>query len=71
MYVNLRTGSQHILAYYLCLVLLQVPKTFVTKSLIAFSVSSKTFVLAQNLLNKNHLLVGHKYYKYQHVEGQR
>jgi hypothetical protein len=67
MYVNLRTGSQHILAYYLCLVLLQVPKTFVTKSLIAFSVSSKTFVLAQNLLNKNE----RKYYKYQHVEGQR
>jgi hypothetical protein len=33
-----------------------------TKSLIAFSASSKNFVLAQklNLLNENHLLVWHK-----------
>jgi hypothetical protein len=33
-----------------------------TKSLIAFSASSKIFVLAQklNLLNENHLLVRHK-----------
>ena len=54
----------------LCLVLLQVPKKFVTvqifwartKSLIAFSASSKTFVLAQklNLRNENHLLVWNK-----------
>ena len=59
-----------ILQYFLCFVVLQVAKCFVSvqifwvgpKKLTAFSASSRTFVLAQTtiLLNANHLFAWHK-----------